>query len=65
MHFWLHNTAHCAETIVSMHLCTGSGLAERVGQGEVGWEVKVMVGTGWATSSPDCMERLKNIVFTL
>ena len=62
-----------------MDLCTGSVSAERVGQGEVGWvthrvlciwwllglDVKVTVGTGWATSCPDCMERLKNIIFTL
>ena len=36
VHFWLHHTAHCAEKIVSAHLCAGSASAERVGQGEVG-----------------------------
>ena len=35
-HFWLHHTVHCAENIVSAHLCVGSASAERVGQGEVG-----------------------------
>ena len=34
--FWLHQTAHCTEKIVSVHLRAGSVSAERVGQGEVG-----------------------------
>ena len=33
MHFWLHHTAHCAEKIVSVRLCTGSVSEERVGWG--------------------------------
>ena len=34
--FWLHHTVHCTEKIVFCTLRTGSTLAERVGQGEVG-----------------------------
>jgi len=56
-------TSHCVEKIA----------AERVGQGEVGVSPtrccahgtarlgyeRVMVGTGWATSHPDCMDMLR------
>ena len=50
---------------------TSSVSAERVGQGEVGgvthrvlctWWLgceRAMVGTGWATSRPNCMDRLR------
>ena len=36
MHFWLHDTAHCTERIVSARLHAGSASAERVGWGKVG-----------------------------
>ena len=47
MHFWLHHTAHCAETIVSAHWYTGSVSAERVGQGEVGGVTHRVTYTWW------------------
>ena len=64
----LHHTAHCAEKTLVHRFVS----AERVGQREVGgftrrvtctwWllglAVKVMVGTKWSTSHPDCMDRL-------
>jgi len=64
VHSWLNHTVHCAEK----------------GQGEVGgvthratctwWLLGLavkgpcMVGTGWATSRPDCMDRLENTTLT-
>ena len=47
VHFWLHHTAHCAEKIISAHLRTGSALAERVGQGEVGGVTHRVLCTWW------------------
>ena len=47
VHFWLHHTAHCAEKIVSARLRTGSALAERVGQGEVGGVTGRVLCTWW------------------
>ena len=44
--FWLHNTAHCAEKIVSAHLRTGSASAERVGRGGGGVTHRVLC-TWW------------------
>ena len=64
---------HCAENIVSVGLRVGSVSTKRVGQGEVGGHPqgdmhmvaarlgceRDMFGTRWATSHPDCMERLR------
>ena len=47
VHFWLHHTAHCAERIVSARLRTGSALAERVGQGEMGGVTCRVLCTWW------------------
>ena len=73
VHFWLHHAAHCTEKIVTVCLCAGSASAERVGQRGGGWGrphgdthmvaarlafERVMVGKGWATSCPDCLDRL-------
>ena len=63
MHFRLHHTASGAEK--SLHACTGSASAERVGQGG-GWGhpqgdmhmVAAMLG-------PDCMGRLRKHYFHL
>ena len=72
VHFWLHvhHAAHCAENIVSAWVlcqqngCKGGGGSDHL-QGAVhmvavrlGCE-RAMVGTGWATSCPDCMDRLR------
>ena len=38
---------HCAEKIVSVRLCAGSALAERVGQGEVGGVTRRVLCTWW------------------
>ena len=47
MHFCLHHTVHCAEKIVSAHLCTDSALAERVGQGKVGGVTRRVTCAWW------------------
>ena len=65
VHFWLHNTAHCAEKIVSAHYACGSASAERVGQGEMHMVAarlgcqSAMVGTsGPILALAACMDRL-------
>ena len=81
MDFQLHYTVHCAENIVFARLHTGSVSAERVGQGEVGRGdinhhdmhmvaarlgcERVTVGTEWATSHPDSMDRLTKHYYEL
>ena len=60
--------------MVSVYLHTGSALAERVGQGEMGgfthsvqytWRLwwlgckGALVGTGWAKSCPGCMNGIR------
>ena len=47
MHFWLHNTVHCIEKIVSARLRAGSASAERVGQGEESGVTHRVTYTWW------------------
>ena len=50
VHFWLRNTAHCTERIVSELLSRGSVSAEGVGQGKwggVGWDCFSFFCTVW------------------
>ena len=64
---------HWTEKIASVHLCAGSVSAEKGGTEGGGWGhsqgdmhmvaarlgcERAMVGTGWATSHPDRMDRL-------
>ena len=65
VHFWLHNTVHCEEKIVSVHLHRGRWVGSPTGcfahggcQARLGCG-KAMFETRWATSSSDCMDRLR------
>ena len=78
IHFWLHHTVHCAEKIVSVGLYAGPTSADMMGQRGGGWghpqsDMHVvaarlgckrgMAGTGWTTSGPGSMDRLRKHYF--
>ena len=80
VHFWLHHTVHCVEKIVSACLRADSVSAGMVGQGEVGGVTRkgdlhmvdarlgcerVMAGTRWPTSRPECLTNLQNTTLAL
>ena len=76
MHFWLHHTGCCAEKIVFAYLRVsgmggGGGGGGGVGVGHMHMHMHIVaavkeswLGTGWATSRPQCMDRLKKTLLS-
>ena len=53
VHFWLHDTVHCVEKLLSLH--TGT----QVHGGCFDWLSRAVVETGGGNSHPGCMDRLR------
>ena len=78
MHFWLHHVAHCTEKFLragTQVLCQQNRWTSGGGWGHpqsavhmvaarLGCE-RAVVGTGWATSHPDCTNRLRKHYYHL